>query len=58
MNNNELNQLSKAILDACLTVHRDMGPGLLEAIYEYCLLKEFSSRHIWANHQVYLPYMK
>jgi len=29
----ELNCISKIILDACITVHKEMGPGLLESIY-------------------------
>jgi hypothetical protein len=29
----ELNSLSKIILDVCITVHKEMGPGLLESIY-------------------------
>ena len=32
---------SGIILDACITVHKIMGPGLLESIYEQCLMKEF-----------------
>ncbi len=32
-----------------------MGPGLLEVVYEYCLLRELSSRDIPVYNQVYLP---
>ena len=34
MNRDEYNRLSKIILDACITVHKEMGPGLLESVYE------------------------
>ena len=37
----EYNKISGVILDACITVHKIMGPGLLESIYEQCLMKEF-----------------
>lgn len=55
MTKSELNQLSKEILDASITVHREMGPGLLESVYELCLLKEFHLRKIHAEHQVPVP---
>ncbi|HKM94567.1 MAG TPA: GxxExxY protein [Prolixibacteraceae bacterium] len=55
MNNLKLNILSKEILDASITVHREMGPGLLETVYEYCLMKEFEIRGIKANNQVLVP---
>jgi GxxExxY protein len=41
MNREELNKLSAKILDSAITVHKEMEPGLLESIYEQCLLKEF-----------------
>jgi GxxExxY protein len=43
---------SGIILDSCITVHRIMGPGLLESIYEMCLMKEFEIRGINARNQV------
>ena len=51
----ELNRLSKEILSACLWVHREMGPGLLESIYELCLIEEFRLRKIHAESQVSIP---
>jgi GxxExxY protein len=32
--------LTETIIAAAIEVHRDKGPGLIEAIYEWCLLKE------------------
>ena len=43
---------SGLILDACNTVHKIMGPGLLESIYEQCLMKEFELRMVKAKNQV------
>jgi len=43
---------SGIILDACITVHKIMGPELLESIYEQCLMKEFELRMIKAKNQV------
>jgi GxxExxY protein len=48
----KLNKLSAEILDACICVHRELGPGLLESVYEYALLKEFELRGISATNQV------
>lgn len=42
----ELNRLSGIILDASISVHKEMGPGLLESVYHYCLLKELSDRYL------------
>ena len=55
MNRDQLNLLSKEIVDACITVHMEMGPGLLESVYEYCLLREFELRGINAKNQVSIP---
>ena len=50
-----LHSLSGEILDASIYVHMEMGPGLLESVYEACLLKELELRGIKAEGQVYLP---
>ena len=55
MNQNRYNQLSKELLDASIAVHREMGPGLLESVYELCLLKELRLRKIHVEHQVSVP---
>ena len=36
----EYYKTSGIILDTCITVHKIMGPGLLESIYEQCLSSE------------------
>ncbi len=51
----ERNNLSKIILDASIEVHKKLGPGLLESVYEICLCKELSNRNIQYERQVYLP---
>jgi len=40
----ELNKLSFAIIGACIEVHRHLGPGFLESVYEYALAKELALR--------------
>ena len=46
MEREEYHQLSGVILDASIAVHREMGPGLLEAVYHHCLMKELDLRGI------------
>lgn len=36
--------LTEAIIAAAIEVHRDKGPGLIESIYQWCLLKELELR--------------
>jgi GxxExxY protein len=36
--------LTETIIGAAIEVHRDKGPGLIESIYEWCLLKELELR--------------
>lgn len=55
MKKEKLNLLSKEILDASITLHKEMGPGLLESVYELCLLKELQLRGIFAENQVPVP---
>ena len=55
MTKEEYNSLSKEILDASIGVHKEIGPGLLESVYELCLLKELLSRDILVTRQVSIP---
>jgi GxxExxY protein len=36
--------LTETIIAAAIEVHRNKGPGLIESIYEWCLLKELGLR--------------
>jgi GxxExxY protein len=46
---------TKALVDAAFSVHRELGPGLLESVYEACLCHELSWRGIQFQSQVALP---
>jgi GxxExxY protein len=50
-----LNELGKNILDACIAVHKELGPGLLESVYVYALLKELELRKIKAVRNLSIP---
>jgi len=42
----QANALSPTAIAAAIEVHRDKGPGLVESIYEWCLMREFQIRGI------------
>ena len=48
-------KLSGEIISAAIEVHKELGPGLLESVYEYCLMEELERRGIKARSQVPLP---
>ena len=43
------------IVDAAFTVHKLLGPGLLERVYEVCFCHELSKRKLKLQRQVDLP---
>lgn len=47
--------LATELVDAAYSVHSELGPGLLESIYETCLCHELSLRGIEYEQQVVLP---
>jgi len=49
------NQLSGIILDTCFTVHKELGPGLLESVYEEVLSYELYSNGLVVERQQTIP---
>lgn len=50
-----LDELSHQVIAACIEVHRELGPGLLESAYEACLAKELLLRNLPFRRQVPVP---
>lgn len=50
-----LNRVSGRIVDSAFAVHAELGPGLLESVYEQCLIHEFKLRDLFCERQVALP---
>jgi len=46
------NDIGRAVVDAAIAVHRELGPGLLETVYEVILLDELWKRGFSAERQV------
>src|SRR5690606_25300672 len=47
--------LTQKIIGAAIEVHRRLGPGLLESIYEMCLAQEFKFQNIAFERQCSYP---
>lgn len=47
--------LTERIIGAAIEVHRHVGPGLLESVYDECLAVEFELRNIHAVRQYRIP---
>jgi GxxExxY protein len=52
-----VNQIAFDVVGCAIEVHRQMGPGLLEDIYEKCLLEELPSKELDAKSQVRIQLM-
>ena len=52
---NIYNMLSRAIIGAAIEVHKELGPGLLECVYETCLITELENRGYHVESQIALP---
>ena len=50
-------EVARGVIDAAFTVHRELGPGLLESVYEACLCHELTCRGIPFRSQLSLPVM-
>ncbi len=48
-------EIARKIVDAAFSVHKNLGPGLLEKVYEVCLCHELSKRGLKYKRQVDLP---
>jgi len=49
------NELSNLIIGAALSIHRDIGPGLLESVYEECFDFELRERDLKFERQKHIP---
>ena len=47
--------LSAIVIGAAIEVHRQKGPGLIESIYERCLMRELELRGVRAVNQLIVP---
>lgn len=55
MTREEYNLVSREIIGAAIRVHKELGPGLLESVYEACLTSELMEMGLCVRNQVVLP---
>ncbi len=55
MNKVRYNELSGMLLNAALCVHREMGPGLLESVYQQCMIRELNMQSVKVRTNVPVP---
>ena len=51
----DLNHLSAKIIGAAINVHKELGPGLLEAVYQKCMVIELKNADMNAQEEVTFP---
>jgi GxxExxY protein len=51
----EINELTKEVIGAAIEVHKVLGPGLMESVYEECLCHELGLRALRFERQKSLP---
>lgn len=49
------NQIAKVIVDSAIQVHKQLGPGLFESVYEVVLAHELAQRGLACERQVPIP---
>ena len=49
------NRLTEQIIKCCINVHKELGPGLMESIYEICLIEELEMDGFKVESQVEVP---
>lgn len=50
-----INNIAYKIVGCAIEVHKQLGPGLLESVYESCLLEELALAGLGVHSQIYLP---
>ena len=55
MPNEKIEQIAKIIVNSAFKVHKELGPGLLEKVYEACLVYEITKAGIEVKRQVEVP---
>jgi len=51
----DVEEIATVVVDAIYSVYSEMGPGLLEGIYESCLVKELGKRGVLFERQKAVP---
>jgi GxxExxY protein len=50
-----INDIAYKIVGCAIEVHKQLGPGLLESVYETCLIEELKNSGLIVQSQLYIP---
>lgn len=50
-----INEIAYKIVGCAIEVHKNLGPGLLESVYEICMIDELSDSGLIVQSQLYVP---
>jgi len=50
-----INEISYKIIGCAIEVHKQLGPGLLESVYESCFIDEMTSAGLIVKSQIQVP---
>jgi GxxExxY protein len=50
-----INEISYKIIGCAIEVHKHLGPGLLESVYESCFIDEMRNNGLSVKSQIYVP---
>jgi GxxExxY protein len=51
-----VNDIATTVLEAAFSVHTSLGPGLLESVYEACMIYELRKKAIQSRTRLPYPY--
>lgn len=49
------NSITNRIIQSAIRVHKELGPGLMESVYEVCLIKMLNANKLNVQRQVVIP---
>ena len=55
MSKKDLDALSYLVIGCAIEIHKELGPGLLESVYETCFLDELKGKELFFQSQLVLP---
>jgi GxxExxY protein len=55
MSKKDLDALSYLVIGCAIEIHKELGPGLLESVYETCFLDELKCKELFFQSQLVLP---
>lgn len=50
-----LQQITHKIIGSAIEVSKELGPGLLESVYEMCFIEEMKRQNLYLRSQVFVP---